>query len=177
MIRASRRSLPMPVIGPRGKQVYGVIVFRAWETGTLNSGLGNHRFCLNQERDSLAVALDMWWRSCMSEGGPAGRSGGRLYAAKIRRGCWLWFYCPIGSSDETIGLSESTSSKRIMVSPPSSACHFSCRWIDRVCLRIRKKQRMPGSCEPEPHNGTAVFNVIFHRRKRSPHGLVDLPES
>jgi hypothetical protein len=137
VIRASRRSLPMPVIGSRGKQVYDVIVFRAWRTGTPDSVLRNHHFCLKRERDSVAVALDMCWRSCMSEGGPAGRSGGRIYMAEIRRGCWLWFYCPIGSSAETIGLSESTSSKRIMDFPPSSACNL--RRIDRQSLASRIK--------------------------------------
>jgi hypothetical protein len=139
-ITASRRSLPMPVIGPRGKRVYGVIVFRAWRTGTPDSVLRNHHFCLRQEHDSVAVALDMWWRNCMSQGGQAGRSGGRLYTAGIRRGCWLWFYCPIGLSAETIGLSESTSTKRIMDSPPSSACNL--RRIDQrgLALRIRKNR-------------------------------------
>ena len=81
----------------------------------------------------------------MSEGGRAGSSGGRFYAVEIRRGCWLWFYCPIGLSAETIGLSESTSSKRIMDSPPSSACNL--RRIDRqgLALRVSNKQRTPGS--------------------------------
>ena len=98
----------------------------------------------------------------MSEGGPLGRSSDRLRATRMCRGCCLWFYCPIGLSIKTIGLSARVSNKHILISSPSSVWSrsFGTDWPG-LALLIRGKQRKPGSWERKAVTARRFFLTSY----------------